>query len=347
MRYRISPLRLRRCAVAFVLCLATSPAWVAADQIVLKNGDIITGTIDSADAGQLIIISPIAGKITVALSDVKTFSTDGPIKVQLDDGTLLNQRISEGAPGQFSTAPGGLLNAPAIPMSRISRINPPAAVLTGSIVVNGLYAQSTTTTLQFGASIDATRRGDNDRLGFGGAYLFGKQKVNGVDTTTEDNWFIRANYDYFFSKQWYGYGNVRIEKDRIQFLNLRLTPGIGAGYQVIERPDFNANLEGGVSWVYEQYSNVAAANQNVSVRLAYHVDKTLLDSRLKVFNDVAYFPSVQNVNDYLILSDAGLRLAITKRMFSELKAEVDYDSHPAPTAHRTTTQYILGVGWTF
>ncbi len=346
MRNRFNRLQLRRPALAFALCVAMS-AWAPADQIVLKNGDRITGTIDSADAGQLIITSPIAGKITVALSDVKTFSTDGPIKIQLDNGTILNQQISQGAPGEFSTAPGGLLNAPAIPISRITRINPPPAVLTGSIVINGLYAQSTTTSTQFGASLDATRRGDNDRLGFGGAYLFGQQKVNGVDTTTEDNWYVRANYDYFFTKQWYGYGNVRIEKNRIEFLNLRLTPGVGAGYQVVERPDFNFNLEGGLSWVYEQYTNVAAANQNVSVRLAYHVDKTLFDSRLKVFNEIAYFPSVQNVNDYLVLSTTGLRLAITKRMFSELKAEIDYDSHPAPTAPRTLTQYTLGVGWTF
>jgi putative salt-induced outer membrane protein YdiY len=347
MRFSSSPHSLLRSTAAFLFCVTTAATLAKADQIILKNGDIITGTIDSAADGNLVITSPIAGKITVALSDVKTFSTDGPIKIELDNGTVLNQQISQAAAGEFSTAPGGLLNAPAIPVAKISRINPPLAVWTGSLVLNGLYAQGTTTSEQFGASVDATRRGEKDRLNIGGAYLFGRQKVNGVTTTTEDNWYLKGSYDYFFTKKAFGYANVRIEKDRIQLLDLRLTPGVGVGYQVAERPDFNLNFNGGLAWVYEQYSNVAAPNQNVSIRLAYHVDKTLWASRLKVFNDIAYFPSIETINDYLILSDAGVRLAMTANMFAELKAEVDYDSHPAPTAHRTTTQYILGVGWTF
>jgi hypothetical protein len=34
-------------------------------------------------------------------------------------------------------------------------------------------------------------------------------------------------------------------------------------------------------------------------------------------------------------------------MYAEAKTEVDYDSHPAPDSHRTDTQIILGLGWTF
>lgn len=137
------------------------------------------------------------------------------------------------------------------------------------------------------------------------------------------------------------------EKDRILDLDLRLTPGAGVGYQWLDRPDFQFNTEGGVSWVYEQFTDVGTPNENVSVRVAYHLKKTFFDSKLILFNDVQYFPSIENVQNYLILGDAGARVAITKTMFSELKAEVDYDSQPAPGSHRTDAKYILGVGWTF
>jgi putative salt-induced outer membrane protein YdiY len=343
----IDRLQLRRCAVALTLFLALAAATAAADQIVLKNGDRITGTIDSEDLGKLVIVSPIAGKITVNLKDVRTFSTDAPITIKLDDGSILNQRISEGPDGQINAAPAGVLTAQPIPLTRIEKINPPPVVWTGAVVVSGMLAQANTTSEQFGASFDASRRSDFDRTSAGAAYLYGSQKVNGVDTTNEDNWYIKADYNYFFVPKFYAYANVRVEKDRINLLDLRLTPGIGAGYQIIERPDFNANLEAGISWVYEEYSNVPTASENVSARVAYHIDKTLFDSRLKLFSDCAYLPSVQDVNNYLVLFDAGLHLAITKSMFSELKTEVDYDSHPAPTARRTSTKYILGAGWTF
>ncbi len=190
-------------------------------------------------------------------------------------------------------------------------------------------------------------RSDFDRIDAGAAYLFGEQKVNGIKSTTADNWYARGEYDYFFTKQFFGYGNTRVEKDRIQNLNLRLTPGVGVGYQVFEQPDFNLNFSGGVSWVYEDYSNLSSPNENISARIAYHVDKSFCDSRIKLFSEATYFPSVQNVNNYLVLTTNGVHLAITKTMFSELKAEVDYDSHPAPMSHRTNAKYILGVGWTF
>ena len=94
------------CWASLMLLIVSATARLApADQIVLKNGDRITGTIQSADDGKLIILSPIAGTITVALSDVKTFSTDGPIKIVLDDGTVINQAVTPGKDGTIRRRP--------------------------------------------------------------------------------------------------------------------------------------------------------------------------------------------------------------------------------------------------
>ena len=40
---------------------------------------------------------------------------------------------------------------------------------------------------------------------------------------------------------------ARSARDRIAHLDLRVTPGVGAGYQWIERPDFNFSTEAGLS----------------------------------------------------------------------------------------------------
>jgi len=335
-------------AAGLLLCLAPALASrAAADQIVLNNGDRITGTIDSADAGKLTILSPIAGKITVDFANIKTFSTDAPIKIVLADGSILNERVSEGSAGNIETATGGLLAVQSVSLSNVEKINPPPVAWTGSIAISGSLTQGDTDSEQLGATLGLSRRGENDRFLVDAQYLFGKQKINGVTSTTNDQWFIQPAYNYFFTKRFYVNASVRVEKNRIQNLDIRVTPGLGLGYQIVERPDFNANVEGGLAWVYEDYTNIGKPSENVSLRLAYHVDKTLWDSKLKVFSDCTYFPSIQNVSNYLVLFDAGLRLALTKTMFSELRGEADYDSHPAPGAHRTDTQLILGVGWTF
>ncbi|MGD0140245.1 MAG: DUF481 domain-containing protein [Tepidisphaeraceae bacterium] len=330
-----------------LLIVCAAAAFAQADQIVLKNGDRITGTIQSADDGKLIILSPIAGTITVALGDVKTFSTDEPVKIVLDNGTVIYQPITPGADGSFETSANGLLAVQSIPIARIEKINPPPIAWKGSVMINGSLAQGDTYSEQFGLNVGLVRRGENDRIELHGQYLFGKQKVNGVTSTSTDQWLLEPSYNYFVNKELFVLGDVRVEKNRIQHLDIRVTPNVGVGWQIIETPDFNGNVQGGLAWVYEDYTNIGTPDENVSLRLAYHVDKTFWAPILKVFSDCAYYPSVQNVSDYLILFDAGLRLALTKTMYSELKTEVDYDSHPAPNSHRTQTQIILGVGWTF
>ena len=55
----------------------------------------------------------------------------------------------------------------------------------GSVVINGLLAQGNTNAEQFGASIDAMRRTDDDRITTNAAYLYGRQKVNGITSWKE------------------------------------------------------------------------------------------------------------------------------------------------------------------
>jgi hypothetical protein len=347
MRYRIigSP---AKWFASLALCLipaAVIPA--AADQIVLNNGDRITGTIQTADSGKLTILSPIAGTITVNMVNVKTFSTDGPIRIVLDDGTVINQRVTEGSDGNIETAAGGMLAVQSVPLVRIDSINPPPIAWNGSVTFSGSLDQGNTYAEQVGLNVDLFRRSKNDRIEVQGQYLFGKQKINGITSTSTDQWDIEASYNYFMTKKLFVLGDIRVEKDRINHLDIRVTPNAGFGYQFVETPDFNANVQGGLAWVYEDYTNVAAPDENLSLRLAYHIDKTLWSERIKAFSDCQYFPGLQNASKYLILFDAGVRLALTKTMYSEFKTEVDYDSHPAPMSHRTTTELILGVGWTF
>jgi putative salt-induced outer membrane protein YdiY len=326
--------------------LAGVAGYSFADQIVLNNGDRLTGTINSAEDGKITITCPIEGKVVTDLSNVKTFSTDEPIKIVLNDGTVIDQVVNEGDAGTVKTAAQGSLAVQAIPLANVAKINPVAVAWTGTIAISGAWSQGNSNSESLGATLNLMRRTDTDRFLLGAQYLFGKQKVNGISTTATDQWYITPEYDYFFTKKVYMTANIRVEKNRIQNLDLRVTPALGVGYQFVERPDFNANVEGGLAWVYEDYTTLPNPNENFSLRLAYHIDKTFWKT-LKLFSDCAYFPSLENASKYLILFKAGGRLAMTQQMFSELRCEVDYDSQPAPGSKRTDSQVILAVGWTF
>ncbi len=334
-----------RIPLAAALMAATCTVAVHADEIQFKNGDRLSGTILSAGDGQLVIQTDVAGKITVNLDDVATFSSDQPITLHLEDGTRLNQPVAAGESGSIQVQEGTVQAQP-IALEKIRHINP-TENWSGAIVVGGMLERGNSRTESLSVSIDAARRSENDRITVGAAYRFGRQEDpdTGDDKTTTDNWFLSGQYDYFFNEKWYAYANTRIERDRVADLELRLTPGGGIGYQWLETPRTSFNTEVGLAWIYEDYEN-ADSTDTFALRLAYEL-KHQLNDRVALFHGVEYFPSVEDIGDYLILADAGIRADLTDNMFGEFKLEVKHDSTPAPDASRTDLKYILGVGWRF
>jgi len=333
-------------AAAALVLLSFSPATARADEVVFKNGDKLTGKIVSADGGKLVIDTTVAGKVTVDMANVKTFSTDAPVDLRLKDGSSVKDSLKQGDEGQIATAGTGNVAAQPVPIENIAKINP-TEKWTGSIVAGALITRGNSETDNVNVSIDAQRRREDDRITASAGYLYGKQEDpdTGDDTTTVDNWFLLGKYDYFLSKKTYLYGLGRIERDRIADLDLRVSPSAGVGYQWVERPDLNFSTEAGLGWVYEDFET-GDSEDHFAARFAYHVDKQLND-KVSVFHNLEYLPSVEDIEDFNLNADVGIKASMTERMFTQFKIEWKYDAEPAPGAEKNDVRYILGVGWEF
>lgn len=333
------------------LALLTALVQIAAakaDVVYLKNGDHITGKIVSAESDK-VVITPDFSKSTnlcVAISDIATFTTAEPIILKLKDGTVINQAVQKGKDGEVKTAPGGTLVTQPVALAKIDKINPNTS-WTGAVGVNGMYQHSNATTTTLGMSADGVRRTDNDRITANGAYNFGTQKVNGVTTVSSSNWNAEGAYDYFISKTWYSYADMKFGADHVNHLSLRFTPSLGAGYQWVDQADLHFNTEGGLAYIYQDYSTSPKATKDIALRLAYHADKSFDSDRIKLFHDLAFLPSVQNSNVFLVQTDAGVRIALLKSMYSEAKVNINYDNNPPSGTRNTTTQFLMGLGLTY
>jgi putative salt-induced outer membrane protein YdiY len=329
-----------------VLCL-TLAGRAAADEILFLNGDRISGKVVGAAGGKLIVKTDVAGEISVDLSKVKTFSTDDPIVLRAGDATL-RSKVTGSADGtvQIVPVPGGTPQA--VALKEVTQINPPPVKWTGDLTLNALVTSGNSKTENIGATFNAARRSEQDRITLGAGYYYGRQedRDTGDKDTTIDNVFGAAKYDYFLTKQLYLYGGVRAERDRIADLDLRFTPSIGLGYQWYETPTFNLSTEAGLAWVYEDYRN-ADSDDHFAARLAYHVDWTPHQA-VKLFHNFEWLPAVDDpFDDYNLNADAGLRATITRGFFAEMKIEFRYDSIPAPGSEKDDVRYLLGVGWSF
>jgi putative salt-induced outer membrane protein YdiY len=324
---------------------------VSADVVVLANGDRLTGKVEHLTEGKMVFKSALAGPVTISLSDIATFKTDGAIEVHLADGTVLRQRIESAEGGNFRISGDEIVAPQDFTVSAISAINPPpkpAPAWHGDISAGLTATRGNTVTDTRNISANLSRRSEKDRTQVSGYYVEGKQKdpTTGEKETTEDEWMIEGKYDYFFTKRVFGFASGRYEKDAIADLDRRVILGGGAGYQWVESEEMNFAARAGLASVYEKYDNQTDSTTEVSALLGYHFDKKL-GEKFKFINDLTYYPSLEELSDYFLTATAELRASITKQMFTNFKVIFDYDTTPAQGAHQTDVKYIFGVGVNF
>lgn len=318
------------------------------DEVLFKSGDRLSGTVVKVEKGKMVFASTVAGTVTLNLADIRTFSTDQPVAIARADGAVVQRQVAAGtAEGEVALlAEDGA--AQPLALTEIVTINPDKVKWTGMVSIGATYVRGNTTSDTIHLGAEATLRRKDDRTTLGAAYLYAKQRdiATGRSNTSDDRWFAKAQYDAFLSPQTYGYGNLRVEQDAIANLDLRVTPGIGFGYQWIEEAGLTFSSEIGLSCVYEAYASPNRTDTYLAARVAYRLNKTLNDA-VRAFHTLECVPSLEDFGAYLVNTDAGVRAALTARLALEAKAQLALNSEPAPTRDKKDLRYLLGAGWTF
>jgi putative salt-induced outer membrane protein YdiY len=325
-----------------------SAAFASGDEVLFKSGDRLTGTVEKLEGGKMVFTSKVAGKVTLNVADIKTFSTDAPIEIKLADGSLVQQKALAAGEGEIALPADGAAQPKPLPLASIDQINPEKPRWKGAVVAGATFARGNTKSDNANVSFDATRRGENDRITLGGGYIFASQRDNstGDKSTSADEWFLGGKYDYFFTEKFYGYGNVKYEKDRISDLDRRISPGVGVGYQWVERKDLSFFTEGGGSYIYEKYTDPDETRTYMAARLAYQLEMAFNDY-VSAFHNLEYLPSLERADTFLVNTDVGLRAKMTERLILEAKSQLAYNSKPAEDREKKDFRHLLGVGWTF
>ncbi len=192
--------------------------------MVLKNGDRVTGKIVGLGDGTLVVKSDQIGEVKIAMKDVATFQSDSPLETHLKDGTVIHQPVVAADPNQFGIAQGPALRPQTFSLPDVAAINPPPKPepkWEGSVSGAVSSTHGDTKAEAVSASVSVSRRSEKGRTTAGADYGKTQQRDrdSGEDKTTEDWWRARAEYDYFFTKRFFGFINSRYEKDAIANLD--------------------------------------------------------------------------------------------------------------------------------
>jgi putative salt-induced outer membrane protein YdiY len=335
-----------------VTLLAASPA--LADQVKLKNGDVLNGTIASFDGGKLVLKTGAAGDITLDVAQIDSFATDSPAKVEVkkgeDETEVVEGKVAMASGGNISVEVAG--GAKTVALANLASFNKPPfkAEWSGSLVGSTEFARGNTYSQSTSVDFNAVRRGQIDRVTLTGWYRASRQKDNttGDTSTTQRKSGGGAKYDYFLSKKIYAFAMAGAEQDAIAGIQLRYTAGAGAGWQVIEEADAKFNVEASINYLVEEYTDNSPNSSGAAARLAYHYDRVLSKKyETSFFNDASAYKILNNSNDYLVHFKAGLRENLTASFFAQEWVDFTWDSTPAAGAKRQDVIYYVGIGWTF
>lgn len=342
-------------------CILSGPA--TADEIRLKNGDVITGKIVKKETSVIIFRTSYAGEISIQWSEILSLSSDKPIHVVLSDGSNLHGPIQESEPGvahielageesegnrEGDTAEGQALEEKDFDMREVRYINPTPDLTgegvrwTGNISAGGSLSEGNTEnrTLRFdGETIARTLR---NRYTVGGIF----NRAEDWGRNTQFNSRIYGKYDRFLTEQWYGYINTSFENDRFRDLRLRSMVGAGSGYQLFETPNLNLSLEGGLNYIQEDhYSNEDESYPGI--RWAVKYDQLLFSGKVKIFHESETLVGFEDTSHVLFFSKTGLRFPLVFNMNASTQYNYNWDSDPSTGQKKSdsTLMFNVGYGW--
>jgi len=237
-----------------------------ADQIVLKNGDRLTGTIVKSDGKVLIIKSDLAGDVTVKFDDVQSVTSAGDLNVTLGGKTVVGPVTTNGDNIVVATKSGTPVAAP---KSSVTLIRSPAEQAAyekslhpgfgegwaGGLNLGFAVTRGNSEAKNLNIAFGAVRTGFHDKLSL---YTNSVYATNDLSTasphTTANTIGGGLRYDHDFSARTFWFVNADFLSNSLQELNLRSTFGGGIGLHVIKTPVTTLDLLAGLNYTHESYS---------------------------------------------------------------------------------------------
>jgi putative salt-induced outer membrane protein YdiY len=267
-----------RRSVFLTLLLCVFSTTVLADQVTLKNGDRLTGTIIKSDAKTLVIKTEFAGEVSVQWDAVTEIVSTQTLHLALKDGQTIVGPVTT-ADGKFDVATkttGEVAAAKDVVVAvrddaeqkayddEIERLRHPHLTdFWSGILDTGLsQTRGNSDSLTFNASGKAARVTDRDKISVYTDAIYAKSTINDVSNTTAHDIRGGVRGDLNIRDRVYIFAFTDLEYNAFQHLDLRNVLGGGFGYHAIKTKKTTFDVFGGGSFDQEYFSSyvIQAAN---------------------------------------------------------------------------------------
>ena len=327
---------MRLFSIAFVLIFIGTAAF--ADDIHLKNGDRISGTVVALDKGVLTFDTG-HGKIAVPWADVTAITVTTPVIVTVTGQPERTLALTTTADGRIAIESGTAVALADV--AAIRRPEPPVTV-TGGANAGFLSTSGNTDVNSLRLDGEVVTRARQNR--YTASAVVNRASDSSVETAR--NATFAGRYDRFVSKRLYLNGSALFTNDKFRDLDLRTALGLGVGYQAADNALVKLGIEGGYGYVNERFATQPDQSYH-AVRETVLLDVTPFGPRVTLFHRNDGFFGFTGNDNLFVQTRNGVRVGLLGGLVTTLQYDVDYDRSPAPGRKRTDTALGITFGYRF
>lgn len=237
-----------------------------ADQITLKNGDRLSGTIVKSDGKTLLLHTEFAGDVTVQFSAITQIKSDQELHVSTTDKkTIVGPVTAHDGTIEVATKNQGEVEVPAAKVAMIRDDAEQTAYdkslhpgllhgWNGGANVGFSLARGNSETTNLALAINAVHPTQNDKTTI---FLTSIDTNNQLATPSTVANLITAGieYDHNLDPKIFGFVAANFMSNALQDLDLRSVYGGGLGYHAIKSDKTTLDLQAGVNYTHETYSD--------------------------------------------------------------------------------------------
>jgi len=328
-----------------ILCLLLSlflmPRAGFADQLIMKNGDVITGDITRISDGEVLIKPGYSGKFAVEIADVVSIEADKEFAVELTDGSEFNAQfagardgeqvlIVDGSPMTVGITDVAEAKEPEDYYHRVSHVDVNATF-------NGGNTDSQSTLIIADTRL---KLGDHRHLA---ELRFRRDETDGISTKKQD--LFSYQYNWLFNAPWYVGATTTFERDPIRDLSHRYTLGALAGRDLLDDSNRFLTISVGAGYSDQQIGGGSDSGSVGLWNLIYEHDFRGGDISFFHKHNLTY--QFYGENNAIFKTNTGFQFDIISDIYTKISLRYDYETQPAAGASKNDTTLAIGVGAEF
>ncbi len=334
-----------------------------ADEVKLKNGDRLTGTIVKSDGKNLTLKTEFVGTVNINWDAVDQVTSGQPLYLSLNDGQIVVGTVT-GSAGNYevTTKETGKIEVSKAAIktirnedehksyvAEVERLRNPGVLdlWAGNFDLGYSLTRGNAETNSFTLGANAVRATSRDKISVYATAIKSdaRSKKSGEKEATANAIRGGGRYDINLTPKVFAFGFSDLEFDEFQQLDLRFVVGGGGGWHAVKNERTVFDVFGGGSYNKEFFST--GLNRDSAEALVGEELSHKLSSRSLLKQRMVFFPNLNETGEYRLNFDTSLETSLSRWLSWQVTFSDRYLSNPVPGAKSNNMLLTTGIRLSF